>query len=180
MTNPTHPHASAPVGDLTLSARGSAARFNAGKPDYSLVPLRIMGTAMRREVADDAAEALMFLGRFQARRHVDDLYDIFRVLGLDGWEECARVFDYGKHKYVAWNWAKGMPWSVPIACAARHLIAMWRGDEIDVDTLGADGELIPGSGLPHRGHVFCNIVMLITYMDTYPEGNDLAPEGALG
>src|SRR5690606_7050318 len=111
-----------------------------------------------------APAALESLGLFQKTRDPGYLYDIFHRLSTDGWEECARVFEYGRRKYAAWNWAKGMPWSVPIGCAARHLLAMIRGEIDD-----------PESTHPHRGHVFCNVVMLLHYMDYYPEGNDLPP-----
>lgn len=36
-----------------------------------------------------------------------------------------------------------------------------RGEYIDQD-----------SKLPHRGHIMCNIVMLQTYADIYPEGDN--------
>jgi hypothetical protein len=45
---------------------------------------------------------------------------------------------------------------------------MIRGEDID-----------PESGEPHRGHVFCNVVMLLQYTKTYTEGNDLPPKGML-
>jgi hypothetical protein len=79
----------------------------------------------------------------------------------DPWMDCAAVFDYGRKKYATWNWAKGMPWSVPMACAVRHCLAILRGEEND-----------PESGLPHRGHVACNLVMLAQYEHTYLEGDD--------
>jgi len=80
-------------------------------------------------------------------------------------EEEAKVWDYGTKKYNAWNWAKGMPWSVPYACAMRHLSAWQRGEEID-----------PESGQPHLAHVMCNIRMLTLYATTYPEGDDRPPK----
>ena len=61
-----------------------------------------------------------------------------------------------------------MAWSIPLACATRHLIAMINGEEID-----------PESGLPHRGHVYCNICMLLTYAETFVEGDDRPIDGAL-
>lgn len=67
-----------------------------------------------------------------------------------------------------WNWAKGMAWSIPIACAARHLLAMMNGEVLD-----------PESGFPHRGHAMANLIMLLTYQDTFPEGDDRAPAGYL-
>jgi hypothetical protein len=78
-------------------------------------------------------------------------------------EECAAVFDYGSRKYASWNWVKGMKWSIPIDCALRHARALWVGNE----------ENDPESGLPHRGHIMCNIVMLLHYRQYFPEGNDL-------
>src|SRR5690606_14697958 len=80
------------------------------------------------------------------------------------WRAAARVFEYGKQKYAAWNWAKGMAWSVPLACAARHALAILEGDETD-----------PESGLPHVGHYIANLVMLAHFVRWYPEGNDLPP-----
>ena len=80
-------------------------------------------------------------------------------------EDCARVFDYGRKKYAAWNWAKGMQWMVVFACLLRHLYAWARGEDND-----------PESGLPHLGHAMCNLVMLTTFARTYREGDD-RPKG---
>ena len=73
----------------------------------------------------------------------------------------ARVWMHGKKKYAAWNWAKGMDWSVPYACAMRHLAAWQRGEDIDEE-----------SGLPHLAHAMCNLRMLTLYADVFPEGDD--------
>lgn len=80
-------------------------------------------------------------------------------------EEEAMVWEYGKAKYAAWNWAKGMNWSVPYACALRHLSAWQRGEEID-----------PESGQSHLAHVMCNIRMLMLFSKTYQEGDDRPPK----
>lgn len=160
------------VGDVTSDEKGSGARYNGGKPDLSLIPLEILGSYLEEfgqaGANDSVAHAMELLGGFQAHRTVSSLYGLLQTLGDDGWEECAHVFTYGKKKYAAWNWAKGMDWSIPIACAARHLMAMWAGQELD-----------PESGLPHRGHVFCNAVMLLHYVRTYAEGDDLPAAGVL-
>ena len=157
------------IGDLNSTDKGSGARFNADKPDFSLVPLHILSHTMISASDGDqdvvtAGEVIGLLGDYQERSDegVGPLFKAMALLTYAGWEECARVFMYGKDKYAAWNWAKGMAWSVPLACAVRHLLAM------------ADGEMVdPESGLPHRGHVFCNLVMLITYADSFREGNNL-------
>lgn len=73
----------------------------------------------------------------------------------------ARVWAYGAKKYAAWNWAKGMPWSVPLGCLLRHLSAFQRGEDID-----------PESGLPHLDHIACNVRMLKLFSLNYPEGDD--------
>lgn len=80
-------------------------------------------------------------------------------------EDEARVWDYGRRKYAAWNWAKGMPWSVPLGCALRHLAAWQRGEDLD-----------PESGLPHLAHAMCNLRMLTLYSRTYTEGDDRPKE----
>jgi hypothetical protein len=110
------------IGDVTSDAKGSGARFNGGKPDFSLLPLCTL-------------------------------------------EDEVKVWMYGKQKYAAWNWAKGMPWSVPLACLMRHMAAWQRGEEND-----------PESGLPHLAHAMCNLRMLTLYASTYPEGDDRPKE----
>jgi hypothetical protein len=110
------------VGDLNSKEKGSGARFNGGKPDFSLIPLVTL-------------------------------------------EDEARVWMYGKNKYNAWNWAKGMDWSIPLACVMRHLAAWQRGEENDIE-----------SGLPHLAHAMCNLRMLTLYSKTYPEGDDRPKE----
>ena len=83
------------------------------------------------------------------------------LIPLSAMIECARVFDYGRNKYAAWNWAKGMDWSVPYGCLLRHMAAWFDGEDND-----------PESGLPHLGHAMCNLVMLSTFARTYREGDD--------
>lgn len=112
------------IGDVNSIAKGSGARYNTGKPDFSLIPLVTL-------------------------------------------EDEARVWEYGKRKYAAWNWAKGMAWSVPFACLMRHLAAWQRGEDID-----------PESGYPHLDHIACNVRMLKLYSTTYKEGDD-RPKGLI-
>ena len=106
------------VGDLLSQEKGSGARFNAGKPDFALIPMCTL-------------------------------------------EDEARVWEYGRAKYAAWNWTKGMAWSIPFACAMRHMAAWQRGEECD-----------PESGLPHLAHAMCNLRMLTLYAQTYQVGDD--------
>jgi hypothetical protein len=90
------------------------------------------------------------------------LYQAIWWSGAD-WQACARVFHFGKTKYAAWNWTKGMPWSVPLGCAMRHVFAAGvAGEQND-----------PDSKDTHAGHFMCNVVMLLFFVAQYPEGDDL-------
>jgi len=149
------------VGDINSNDVGSGARFNAGKPDIGLLPLSILaGVYQEAGAGHKAINALYSLGNFQAGGDRADLTQVLVDIQFR-WEDCARVFEYGKRKYAAWNWAKGMAWSVLIACAGRHLMAMFHGEYLDSE-----------SGEPHEGHVACNIFMLLLYLNTYPQGDD--------
>lgn len=163
------------IGDVNSDARGSGARFNAGKAPIELIPLRLIAEQQRRAGRfgkfSAEIEALEALSRFQEGGSADDLHDAIDAIGA-AWVECSQVFDYGRNKYASWNWAKGMAWSIPLACAARHLVfGMMAGEEFDLE-----------SKLTHRGHFLCNIVMLLTFIRTYPEGDDRPAKwlGALG
>lgn len=73
----------------------------------------------------------------------------------------AKVWEYGAKKYARNNWQKGMNWSVPLACALRHLAKFQAGEDLDEET-----------GLPHIAHAMCNLRMLTLYAKTFPEGDD--------
>lgn len=160
------------IGDVTSTAKGSGARFNAGKPPMELLPARVIADFYRgttkTEGERDALLCLDYLAHWQESGAQAALLNALAALAAP-LQECAHVFDYGRAKYAAWNWAKGMPWSVPFACAVRHLVAILDGQETD-----------PESGRLHMGHVACNIVMLMTFQKTYPEGNDMPQPGLLG
>ena len=150
------------IGDIHSTAKGSGARYNAGKIAIELIPLRIIA---EHRVAFGGqtpyTDALLALAKFQEGGDAGHLLDAIQLVG-PAWKDCAAVFDYGRRKYAEWNWAKGMSWNAAIACAARHLLfGMMEGEELD-----------PESNLPHRGHFLCNIVMLLTFIRTYPEGDD--------
>lgn len=178
------------VGDLTSDAPGSGARKNGGKPDYGLLPLALIHAVFgplgynpyHAPSARDSTWVLEELANWQRvgtrpceREHLRCA--MASSLGIspntgDGWNlemfrEAVDVLTYGKGKYAPWNWAKGMPWSVPFACAIRHLIAISKGEDID-----------PESGCSHWGHVQANILMLLLFSERYPELNDM-PFGVL-
>lgn len=159
------------VGDISSTAPGSGARYNTGKPDLSLIPAWItanvaLGLYSAPPVSGQpsyrAWQALEMLGRWQQGRQ--QLGDILLRLD-DPLRSAARVFTYGAKKYAAWNWIKGMKWSVPLACAQRHALAMMAGEERDAE-----------SGEPHEGHLACNIIMLMQFEQTFNEGNDITYE----
>lgn len=164
------------IGDLQSARKGSGARYNQGKPEYDLIPLLQLAATLDRTVTRDSGDpvdqaivALDYLGCWQARRA--DVHRLYLSAAMDvldaPYDEAARVFAYGAQKYAPFNWCKGMPWSVPLGCAVRHLLAIIKGQSDD-----------PESGLPHRGHVCCNLIMLQTYADTYRDGDDRAPIGS--
>ena len=158
------------VGDVNGKALGTAARFNASKPDLSLIPAGIFAAVAAYGAGPSLTPSIHWglvtarLGDFQMREDGREaLYHALQIMDNDGqmWAECARVFEYGKEKYSPWNWARGQAWSIPIASALRHIV------------FGLPlGPLDSESGLPHRGHIACNIVMLLWFFDHYPEGDD--------
>lgn len=73
----------------------------------------------------------------------------------------AEVLQAGAKKYAERNWERGFNWSIPYACARRHLMKWWDGEDLDSET-----------GLNHLKHALCNIAMLIEFLDTYKKGDD--------
>lgn len=76
-------------------------------------------------------------------------------------KELALVLENGAKKYGDNNWRKGMPWTQVIASLKRHLHSFESGEDRD-----------PESGLLHLGHAMCNIMFLIDYYQSFPQGDD--------
>lgn len=155
------------IGDVNSNERGSGARYNQGKPDFSLIPLKILADSTKDYVdveVQHIAKAVAAVGKFQMRQTTNDRDTLQGAVAMlsEHLPACADVFNYGRKKYAAWNWAKGMAWSIPIACIGRHFYQLAYHDE----------KLDSESDLSHVGHILCNIIMLIWYLDNYQEGDD--------
>jgi hypothetical protein len=142
------------VGDVNSSARGSGARYNDGKPEMELLPISDLARYRHHSLGKGAsqaqvraADALLMLGTWQETGDARPLYKALERMDDDGQlaVDCARVFTYGKAKYAAWNWAKGMAWSIPLACAVRHLEAIIAGEQLDPVDKRAAGCRIAGT-----------------------------------
>tara|TARA_R110002020_G_scaffold160107_1_gene344429 strand:- start:312 stop:854 length:543 start_codon:yes stop_codon:yes gene_type:complete len=81
---------------------------------------------------------------------------ISRTLEAIGWMVGAAK--YGEH-----NWEKGMDWSIPLNCMARHWEALNDGKWVDKET-----------GVPHIALIMCNATMLAYYYYHNVGKNDLA------
>jgi hypothetical protein len=159
------------VGDLRSQAKGTGARYNAGKPPVELLLwTQVAERYDGLDSEDPVVKAMWHLGAFQQSHDPGHLVSLIHALYEEDHythhidTDAASVFGYGAKKYAAWNWAKGMQWSVPVGCIGRHLLAILWGEENDKE-----------SGLPHRGHIGCNVMMLQHYAKHYTEGNDLPP-----
>jgi hypothetical protein len=74
-------------------------------------------------------------------------YSLLSSLAID---ELAKVLTFGKKKYAAHNWRKGIVISRLIAAALRHLFALLRGETYD-----------PETGLQHAAHAMCCCMFII-------------------
>lgn len=168
------------IGDVGGTTVGSGARFNSGKLRVDLLPLDLITDSLAvfgecRSMQYPEHRIRYLMGRWQRFGDTDDLVSALTLsIGLCGdtsqwlfshFEACIEVLEYGTVKYAAWNWARGMPFSVPFGCALRHLDALMRGESIDSE-----------SHCRHMGHVTANILFLLLYIRTYPKLNDMPHE----
>lgn len=181
------------VGDINSDEVGTGARANGGKPRMDLLPLGQMRALVKahmeavgidpcRQWNRTVLRLWTWLGFIQTAECAQK-FDYLQIASLDaasltaperdastpesvlteGIRATCAVWEYGAEKYAAWNWAKGMPASVPLACAARHL---WK---ISVEREILDDE----SGLAHGAHILCNLQMLSHILLHHPDLNDL-------
>lgn len=158
------------VGDLNSDAPGSGARKSAGKDQMDLVPVSVWRKAWDATLSmSDSPEAYRLGNALKALEQWQEGSDLaltnyLGIVCLTDMDEAVKVLEFGAKKYKAWNWAKGMPWSVPTGCILRHSRKIVNGELVDDE-----------SGHSHLGHIICNIIMLERYITTYPEGDDRPP-----
>lgn len=152
------------VGDVTSDEKGSGARYNTGKPPMAYIPLRQQLIVWRgyKRMTRDMLGIISELIRFEQGEV--PMWNVVSLLSLTDLNDATYVWDYGANKYSAFNWAKGMKWSIPLACISRHVQAILGGEELDAE-----------SGCKHWGHVVCNILMLEHYEQFYKDGDDRPP-----
>lgn len=77
------------------------------------------------------------------------------LVDFDAIEDMVKVLEFGAEKYSANNWKKGLSVSEILDSMQRHINALRRGENIDLE-----------SNLPHWGHIGCNY-MFLEYMMKY-------------
>jgi len=85
-------------------------------------------------------------------------YDLVHPVAQQGLVE---VLSFGVTKYEARNWEKGLSWSATIASMKRHLAAIEKGEDYDIE-----------SGLKHIDHLQCNAHFLSAFYKIAPQFDD--------
>ena len=68
---------------------------------------------------------------------------------------------YGKQKYGAQNWRKGLKFSRLTSATLRHLLSWNEGEDYDNE-----------SGLSHIAHAACNLLFLLELIHSKPDLDD--------
>jgi len=148
---------------------GGGLRYNSDKAPFDMLPLRLMLEWAFVQPTEKSHPAYLILSEMARWQEGDDqALDIaLRVTHgrFKGLAAGAQVFhDVTTRKvkpYPKWNWMRGMAWSIPLGCIIRHCLAWLDGQELD-----------PETGLPHYGHIQCNLIMLKFYHHHFPQGDD--------
>lgn len=152
------------VGDIDSNAAGTAARANGNKQAMDLIPVSF------------------WLNQWKNSENMDiEIWDMLEA--LDSWQkgndsalldwlgetqdisQAIPVLVFGCKKYKAWNWAKGMPYSVSLGSLLRHTQAILNHDMIDSE-----------SGEDHWSHILCNIMFICYHTYNFPELDDRPPK----
>lgn len=76
-------------------------------------------------------------------------------------EGVARILTFGKRKYAAHNWRKGLHMSRLLSAALRHIFAFLRGEDLD-----------PETGESHLYHASCCLMFAAETFEMRKEFDD--------
>lgn len=91
----------------------------------------------------------------------DDNKPDHSLFSEDWLDEVARVLTFGKKKYAADNWRRGIEQRRLIAAARRHINDFSRGQDLDNE-----------SNLAHLAHASCCLMFAYELLKTHPELDD--------
>lgn len=74
------------------------------------------------------------------------------LLPFDALNEIVKVLLFGKTKYGARNWERGMDWNRPFDALMRHMTAWWQREDRDQET-----------GTSHLANAGCCLLFLLAY-----------------
>ena len=170
------------------------ARFNSGKTEYTYIDFRLFEDMedgvdnindWHSNLSDYYWEIIYTLSaisfddsvEFQLKRLQALSYQLSLLIqgitlnkidatyNLRAFDSMAKVLMFGGEKYERNNWMKPSPNKLSAADSLyRHVLAMINGEMDDSD-----------SGLPHIGHIMCN-VMFLTYHLTLKEDGEVAKD----
>ena len=87
--------------------------------------------------------------KFDGDKNRLELVDALAIEGI------GKVLTFGAKKYAADNWRGGIQYTRLIGAIKRHLSAIERGEDIDIE-----------SGLPHIDHLGCEWMFMSHFMKT--------------
>lgn len=110
--------------------------------------LQLIAPSYERYFVDTIYEDTQFPLNVAAVKH-DGTKPPMHLIDSEFLEDLARVLDFGRQKYGASNWRKGMEWSRLYSAAMRHMVAWNRGENLDHE-----------SGQSHLIHAACTLMFL--------------------
>ncbi len=133
----------------------SGVKFNQGKPsDLHLIPLTVLAPLFPAHM-----HALACALHGWARRGVASPALLEAVRGSRGEGatgpiilEALGPLQYGREKYAAYNWEKGLPFTAVSDAGLRHALG------VPYDSEGRPTTHDPESGLNHVEHLVCNVM----------------------
>ena len=129
-------------------------RYNEGKAPLEQIPLTLILQIIPEHFWNEHTSILNVIDELDDIQQTNiTCNNLCRYMTRSDMEDMCRVFAFGATKYEQWNWTKGMDGMKVLGCLLRHLFLMFE------DPDGVDAE----SGLPHRGHFWCNVCMLDYY-----------------
>lgn len=116
-------------------------------------------------------DAYRAIGKTAPGTHLEDMASVgvkldtgkppMELLDAYALEQVALVLEFGRRKYSAHNWRKGISYGRLAGAALRHVFAFLRGEDND-----------PESGLPHIAHAMCCLMFLLGMPRTRADMDD--------